>query len=284
MFRLLLCTAFLFAVFVDISKASPKDENGLSVKRVNDQTPCFLRVDPNCAAEDNFKKLNKNRWLRANLYPRKPLAFYSCWLSRKNVKRVKKKDQIRVMIKNKANVFDENGEKVFSPFSCGEAFTNKSFGIGCYEARLQPSMVFGLRMEMTLWGRDLSNGIRNNIYNAAGIRFYRLGTNLRMWTTAYTDTTDPLNLAYIPSIRPEKKMYSYGIKWTKKQLIYYVDGEIIRVLNTASVPDFVGPLRVGFAIYTLKNQTIIPDYEFEKPSEMRIDNFKFTPGESCKIQ
>lgn len=106
--------------------------------------PCILGLDdPLCPFEDTFKKFNRNFWLRANNYARKPTTAYSCWLSKSNAKRIPKKKApngaVKIMIKNKPNKFDG----LFVPFSCGEIFSRKRFGIGCYEAEMQPKLFYG---------------------------------------------------------------------------------------------------------------------------------------------
>lgn len=138
---------------------------------------------------------------------------------------------------------------------------------------------------MTLWGRNLTNGQRFGIYNAAGIRFYRQGDRMRMWTTVYTDLDSATNQLFFPTFKAEKKTFRYGIKWTKSRLLYYADGKLIRAFDTNTLSsDFVGPLHIDFAVFSQKNGSLPgPDYRYEKKSEFRVQKVKYTPGESCTM-
>lgn len=105
--------------------------------------PCKLRLDdPLCPFEDNFQKFDRNFWIRANNFSKKPTTIYSCWMSKSNAKKIRKKKApegiVKLKVKNKENIF----ENTFIPFSCGEIFSRKRFGVGCYEAVMKPSLIF----------------------------------------------------------------------------------------------------------------------------------------------
>lgn len=137
---------------------------------------------------------------------------------------------------------------------------------------------------MTLWANDLTNGIREDIANLASLRIFRNQDKLQLWTTAATDVEFVESRLHIPSFRPEKKMFRYGIKWTKSRIEYYAERELLRVIDTADLSNFVGPLRIDFAVYTQKNGSLLgPDYQYEKNSDLRIQSIKYTPGESCSF-
>lgn len=106
--------------------------------------PCKLNIDsPSCLFEDTFKKFDRTFWVRSNNYALTPYKYFPCWMSKSNAKKINNKKApdgvVKVFIKNKPNTFD--GEVV--PFSCGQITSKKGFGMGCYEAVMQPSLVFG---------------------------------------------------------------------------------------------------------------------------------------------
>lgn len=125
---------------------NPKHFRSNSTRRVVPPSPlpCKLKLDdPLCPFEDTFKKFDKNFWIRSNDFAWSDSTTYPCWFSKANTKKIKKKKApegvLKLTIKKKPNSF--NG--ALRPFSCAEIYSRKSFGFGCYESEMKPSLIFG---------------------------------------------------------------------------------------------------------------------------------------------
>lgn len=142
--------------------------------------------------------------------------------------------------------------------------------------------VSSLRGQMRLWGTNLENGSRQGITNVVSFGFYRNKDKLSIYTVASTDVDKIDSKTYIPPFKPEKKMFRYGIKWTKLRLEYYADRQLIRVVNTSDLSNFVGPLHIDFTGFT-ENLSWLQDYQYEKKSDLLVQSVKYTPGERCSM-
>ncbi|WP_299013164.1 family 16 glycosylhydrolase [uncultured Photobacterium sp.] len=191
-------------------------------------------------------------------------------------------------------LFKEPAEYSNYAFSSGELRSHDFYSYGCFEVEMKPIAKPGVISSFFLFAGpfDTPDG-GNGKHNEIDIEFLGNNTNilqLNFWTNDNSYIQSHEKLIYL-NFDASTDFHRYGIKWTKKYIQWFIDGEIVhQVNNTQSDPipsSQDSKLRVMANVWP--TDTAIANWagEFDTSTESeliaRYKNIRIQEGKNCKI-